>query len=112
MGLDPATWAMIAAASSATAAGYSIYSGEQAAKKQEKGLQMQEQANKQAVATATKQEKSAEENIRAANRKQADVSAILAASQDTAGADRTLLTGPMGVDPNQLALGKNTLLGA
>jgi uncharacterized protein HemX len=112
MGLDPATWAIIAAASSATAAGYSIYSGEQQQKKQEQGLAMQEQANKQALATAQKQEKSAEENVRAANRKQADVSAILAAAQDTGGGDRTLLTGPMGVDPNQLALGRNTLLGA
>ncbi len=90
----------------------SIVSGQQQKKQQERSLQMQEQANKQAVATATKQEKSAEENVRAANRKQADVSAILAAAQDTGGGDRTLLTGPMGVDPNQLALGRNTLLGA
>lgn len=112
MGLEAATLAWITAASSAAAAGYSIYSGEQQAKKQEQSLRMQEAANKQAVATAQKQEKSAEENIRAANRKQADVSAILAAAQDTGGGDRTLLTGPMGIDPTQLALGKNTLLGA
>jgi hypothetical protein len=102
----------VAAAAAATSTAYSIYSGEKQARQQEKSLAMQEQANKQAVATATKQEKSAEENVRAANRKQADVSAILAAAQDTGGGDRTLLTGPMGVDPNQLALGRNTLLGA
>lgn len=112
MGLEAATLAWITAASSAAAAGYSIYSGEQAAKKQEQSLQMQDQANKQAVATAKKQESAAEQNVNAANRKQADVSAILAAAQDTGGADRTLLTGPTGVDPTQLALGKNTLLGA
>lgn len=104
--------AVTAAVAAVASTGYSIYSGEQAAKKQKQGLQMQEQANKQALATAQKQEKSAEENIRAANRKQADVSSILAAAQDTGGGDRTLLTGPAGVDPNQLALGKNTLLGA
>jgi hypothetical protein len=102
----------IVAYSAAASTAYSIYAGEKQAKQQEKSLAMQEQANKQAVATATKQEKSAEENVRAANRKQADVSAILAAAQDTGGGDRTLLTGPMGVDPNQLALGRNTLLGA
>lgn len=100
------------AAAAATGTAYSIYQGERQNKQQERSLQMQSQANQQAVATATKQEKSAEENIRAANRKQADVSAILAAAQDTSGADRTLLTGPMGVDPSQLALGRNTLLGA
>jgi hypothetical protein len=102
----------VAAAAAATSTAYSIYSGEQQKKQQEKSLAMQSQANQRAVETATKQEKSAEENVRAANRKQADVSAILAAAQDTGGGDRTLLTGPMGVDPNQLALGKNTLLGA
>jgi hypothetical protein len=101
------------AAAAATGTAYTIYEGERQAKQQERSLQMQQQANQRAVATATKQEKSAEENIRAANRKQADVSAILAAAQDTGGGgDRTLLTGPMGVDPNQLALGRNTLLGA
>lgn len=112
MGLEAATLAWITAASSAAAAGYSIYSGEQAAKKQEQGLRMQEQANKQAVDTAKKQESAAEQNVNAANRKQADVSSILAAAQESGGADRTLLTGPAGVDPNQLALGKSTLLGA
>lgn len=104
--------AVTAAIAAVASTGYSIYSGEQQAKQQKKSLQMQEQANKQAVATATKQEKSAEENIRAANRKQADVSAILAAAQETGGGDRTLLTGPTGVDTSQLTLGKNTLLGA
>jgi len=102
----------IMAAAAATSTAYSIYSGEKQQRQQEKSLEMQAEANKKAEAAALKQEKSSEENIRAANRKQADVSAILAAAQDTGGADRTLLTGPMGIDPNQLALGKNTLLGA
>jgi hypothetical protein len=104
--------AVTAAVAAATSTAYSIYAGEKQARQQEKSLEMQAEANKKAEAAALKQEKSSEENIRAANRKQADVSAILAAAQDTGGADRTLLTGPMGIDPNQLALGKNTLLGA
>lgn len=104
--------AVTATIAAVASTGYSIYSGEQQKKQQEKSLQMQDQANKQAVATAKKQESAAEQNVNAANRKQADVSAILAAAQDTGGADRTLLTGPTGVDPTQLALGKNTLLGA
>jgi uncharacterized protein HemX len=104
--------AVTATIAAVASTGYSIYSGEQQKKQQEKSLQMQDQANKQAVATAKKQESAAEQNVNAANRKQADVSAILAAAQDAGGADRTLLTGPTGVDPTQLALGKNTLLGA
>lgn len=104
--------AVTAAIAAVASTGYSIYSGEQQKKQQEKSLQMQEQANKQAVDTAKKQESAAEQNVNAANRKQADVSSILAAAQESGGADRTLLTGPAGVDPNQLALGKSTLLGA
>lgn len=104
--------AVTAAVAAVASTGYTIYAGEKQAKQQERSLQMQSQANQRAIETATKQEKSAEENIRAANRKQADVSSILAAAQDAGGGDRTLLTGPMGVDPNQLALGRNTLLGA
>ncbi len=104
--------AFTAAAAAVVGTGYTIYQGEKQNKMQERSLQMQSQANQRAVESATKQEKSAEENIRAANRKQADVSSILAAAQDAGGGDRTLLTGPMGVDPNQLALGRNTLLGA
>jgi len=112
MGLDPATWAIIAAASSATSAAYSIYSGEKQQQQQEKSLQMQAQANKKAEASALKQESQSQQSINKANQKQADTSAILAAAQESGGQNQTLLTGPMGVDPNQLALGKNTLLGA
>jgi hypothetical protein len=104
--------AVTAAVAAVASTGYSIYSGEQQKKQQEESLRMQQQANKQAVDTAKKQESAAEQNVNAANRKQADVSSILAAAQDTGNTNQTLLTGPMGVDPNQLALGKNTLLGA
>ena len=49
--------AMITAAVALTVAtGYSIYSGERAAKKQNEALQQQQQANQEAKAAATKQE--------------------------------------------------------
>lgn len=48
-----------------------------------------------------------------ANARGPDTNALLAANaqEAQAGQSGTMLTGPMGVDPNQLALGKNTVLG-
>ena len=48
-----------------------------------------------------------------ANQKKPDTMAILSAAQQAgkAGPSGTMLTGPMGVDPNALTLGKTTLLG-
>lgn len=48
-----------------------------------------------------------------ANARGPDTDALLAANQQEAqaGQSGTMLTGPMGVDPNDLALGKNTVLG-
>jgi len=48
-----------------------------------------------------------------ANRKRADVSAIQSKEEQAAltGPAGTMLTGVQGVDPNQLNLGGNTLLG-
>ncbi len=100
------------AAAAATSTAYTIYAGEKQAKQQERSLQMQSQANQKAEAAALKQESQAQQNINAANRRQPNTSAILAAAQEMSGQNQTLLTGPMGVDPNQLALGRNTLLGA
>jgi len=96
----------IAATAAAVGTAYSIYSGERASKKQD-------QAQRQAQATAIKQEKLADEAVNAANRKAPDVSAMLsnAAQMGMSGPASTLLTGAGGVDPNSLALGKNTLLG-
>jgi len=92
-----------------------------------KAEESQEEAQEQAQANANrqadiadKQAKKAEQQINAANQKRPDTAAILAAAQQAgrageqagrAGASGTMLTGPQGVDPNALALGKNTLLG-
>lgn len=98
----------IAVASVATAA-YSVYNGEQQRAQQGKALEQQKQAQSQALEASQKQEKTAEENINKANAKAPDTNALMSAASK--GAPGTMLTGPTGVDPNALALGKNTLLG-
>lgn len=106
--------AMITAAVALTVAtGYSIYSGERAAKKQNEALQQQQQANQEAKAAATKQEKMAEESTNKALSKSPDTGAILSGAEQAAkmGGSSTMLTGVGGVDPNTLNLGKKTLLG-
>lgn len=102
---------MAAAAVAATA--YSVYSGERAADAQQEAMQKQEAAQKQALDLQKKQAATAEQNMNRANRKQPDVAAISQQSQAMAGqgGGSTMLTGPQGVNPNELALGKSTLLG-
>lgn len=96
------TAAIAAVASTANA----VYQGEQQKK-------MQKRASAQAEANARKQENLAEQQLNASNRKQPDTMAMLdAASQSArAGNSGTMLTGPQGVDPGLLTLGRNTLLG-
>lgn len=71
-------------------------------------------ASKQAQANAQKQEKAADEATNRANTKRADTGAALdsATQAGKAGASGTMLTGPQGIDPAALNLGKNTLLGS
>ena len=72
-----------------------------------------ERAAQQAEANAKKQEKAADEATNRANQKRANpMAAIDAATQaGKAGVSGTMLTGPQGIDPAMLSLGKNTLLG-
>jgi len=71
-------------------------------------------ANKQAQANADATLKKQTEATNKANQKKPDTSAIIDAVMQAGktGASGTMLTGPTGVDPNALALGKTTLLGA
>lgn len=73
-----------------------------------------EKASRQAQANADKQEKAADEATNRSNQKRANTGAILDAATQSgkAGASGTMLTGPQGIDPNLLNLGKNTLLGS
>jgi len=97
--------AVMAAASVATVAA-SIYSGN-------KQADAAKDASRQAQANADKQMKAADEANNRANQKAPDTRSILDAAKlaGRGGASGTMLTGPQGVDPNQLSLGKSTLLG-
>lgn len=71
----------------------------------------QRQAAADAKDAALKTEAQAQEAANRANQKAPDVADLLKANTGKGAASGTMLTGPMGVDPNALALGKNTLLG-
>lgn len=73
----------------------------------------QKKAQDQALANANATAKAADEANNRANQKQPDTGAILSAAQQAgkAGGSGTMLTGPQGVDPSALTLGKSTLLG-
>lgn len=111
MGIETAL--IVAAGAAAAGTAYSIYSGERAADAQAEAMRKQEEAQKQALDIQKKQAATAEQNMNRANRKQPDAAAISQQSQAMAGqgGGSTMLTGPQGVNPNELALGKSTLLG-
>ncbi len=103
-GATTATYIMAGAAVAGTVISY------QNGKKQEAAA---EKAMQQAQANADKQAKSADEAMNKANQKRPNVQGVLdsATQAGKAGASGTMLTGPQGVDPNTLNLGKSTLLG-
>ena len=96
-----------AVAIGAIATGYTIYSGERAAK-------AQKEAQAQAVSAAEAQEKANDEAVNRANQKAPDTAGILSAAQQASktGASGTMLTGPMGIDQSMLQLGRKSLLGS
>ena len=97
----------------AAGVGYTIAAGEDAKRKQADALGKQERAQQQAVNAAQGQRKQSEMAVNQANRQRPDVAGIMqAASAASSGGGGTMLTGPTGVDPNALALGKSSLLGS
>ena len=96
------------------ALGYNIYSGEKQREQQKKQLKLQEQANADAKQTAKEQADRADIEQNRANRKKADVAAIQSKEDQSAlsGPAGTMLTGNQGVNPDDLKLGGNTLLGS
>ena len=68
---------------------------------------------KDAQANADKQAKLMEQDMNRRNQKKPDIMGALNGNQTNAmaGQSGTLLTGPSGVDPGTLTLGKSTLLG-
>ena len=93
----------------ATGTGYSIYEGE-------RNAIIQDRSQRQALVDAKATAQSADEANNRANQKRPNANAILAAAQQAARGGMgamggTLLTGPQGVNPGELSLGKSTLLG-
>ena len=82
-------------------------------KVQEKALEEQREANERAEQRAKQEVERSEQEYNRANRQEVNVENALDASElaSKQGASGTLLTGAAGVDPNQLNLSKNTLLG-
>lgn len=78
-----------------------------------KGLEAQQAANATAIEAATKQASAAEQATNRANAKVPDIASMLSENVLNAkgGQSGTMLTGPQGIDPNALLLGKKTLLG-
>lgn len=72
-----------------------------------------EKEAQQLKANVDKQEKASEMAANRANQKSPDTGSILDAARQAgkSGVSGTMLTGPAGVDPALLSLGKNTLLG-
>ena len=105
LGISAATWAMVAAAT--TAAG--VYVQNENARK---ANDIQEQAMRNAKQAALKQEALSDQAFNKANAKTPDVASIMSgASQSARSGGGTMLTGPQGIDMSALNLGKNTLLG-
>jgi hypothetical protein len=88
----------VAAGIAAAGTGYAISAGERGAAAQEKAM---------------KQQQKSEIAMSAANRRKPNIAAIMdnAAEGSMGGPSGTMLTGPMGVNPQDLQLGRSSLLG-
>jgi hypothetical protein len=99
---DPVSATIAIAAAAGTAA--TVYQGNKAAS-------AARDANAQAKSASDKQLSMMEQQLNKVDAKSPDINAIRAGNQSGDNATGTLLTGPGGIDPNTLSLGKNTLLG-
>ena len=104
--------AVVGAAAAAAGAGYTIAAGEDAKRKQADALTRQKKAQTEAANAAQGQRRQSEMAINKANQQTPNVAGIMESASAAGGAAGTMLTGPTGVDPNALALGKSTLLGS
>lgn len=104
----------VMAVAAGVTAGYSIYSGQRGAAAQEKAMNQQKQAQDAAAAQARSQQRRSQQAMAAANRQEPNVANIMgraAAEMGNTGAS-TMLTGPTGVNPMDLSLGRSSLLGS
>jgi hypothetical protein len=103
----------IAAGAAAAGTGYSIVAGERGASMQKQAMGQQKQAQNAAAAQARSQQRRSQQAMAAANRAEPAVADIMgrAAAEMGGGPSSTMLTGPMGVNPQELQLGRTSLLG-
>lgn len=103
MGIEVGTALLVSALAGGAAAAYSA----------NKSAHAQEDASNQATANAKATATAAEQASNKANQKKPDSGALLSANVagGKGGQASTMLTGPAGVDPSLLQLGKTTLLG-
>ena len=101
---DPIT--AVVAGSAILGAGTSLSASSKAAK-------ASKATNAQNAATAAADAQRSEQQFNKANQKSPDIAAMFARNQEAAksGMGATFLTGPAGVAPSALTLGKSTLLG-
>jgi len=114
MGIELGIAALVAGAAAATAGtAYSIVAGEQGKAAQKKAMEQQRVSQERASRQAEAQAAESKANIRRSQQQAPDVASIMAAAQQSGagGPAGTMLTGPAGIDPSQLTLGRNTLLG-
>jgi hypothetical protein len=113
LGATIGTIAPIAGAAAAAAGtGYAISAGESGKKMQQQAMSEQRTAQQATAAQARNQQRMAEQRMAAATRAQPDVGQIMQQAAGTPGGSAsTMLTGPMGVNPQELQLGRSTLLG-
>ena len=105
--------AATAAGAAVAGAGYSIAAGERGASMQREAMGQQRKAQDAAAAQARSQQRRSQQAMAAANRAEPDVAGIMgrAAAEGAGGPASTMLTGPMGVNPQDLQLGRSSLLG-
>ena len=104
--------AALGAAAGLGGLGYGIAAGESGKKAQRQALGEQQRAQAAEAARASMQQRRSEQAMAGAARREPNVQGIMAAAQETAGGPTsTMLTGPMGVSPQDLNLGRSTLLG-
>lgn len=90
--------------------GAGLYGGRQQRKAAKEASALQEKAQTDAVQRAASQQRKSDLANARANAKGPDISTLLTAEKAST-PQSTLLTGPTGVDPSRLRLGKQTLLG-
>ena len=101
----------IGAATAAAGTGYAISAGESGKKAQQQAMTQQRQAQEAQAAQARSQQRRSQQAMAAATREQPAVGEIMQQAGMEGGPSTTMLTGPMGVNPQQLQLGRATLLG-